>query len=189
MNHRILCKSGPRLTVVELAVDGGSGSMLLTFLLTYSNNNCGTWAYRACLCFLPFLFLSFCCDNSIVLDFCIEHACALVVVYTCFYFYCTLCTNNINDSSRYAHRLDYSEHMTCELQSRLQFLKRVGLTYKLGKHIQPDFRNVLTCLPRTIGSKTFTTRYANSLSTSSTRNVGKGWKKRCWKRKRAIVNA
>jgi len=28
----------------------------------------------------------------LALDFYIEHACALVVVYTCFYFYCTLCT-------------------------------------------------------------------------------------------------
>ena len=36
--------------------------------------------------FLAFLRLSFYCDNILALDFYIEHACALVVVYTCFYF-------------------------------------------------------------------------------------------------------
>ena len=46
---------------------------------------CGT--YRACLCFLAFLFLSFYCDNILSVELlCEHHAFALVVVYTCFYF-------------------------------------------------------------------------------------------------------
>jgi len=41
--------------------------------------------------FLSFSVLSFYYDNILALDFYIQDACALVVVYTCFYFYCTLC--------------------------------------------------------------------------------------------------
>ena len=62
----------------------------------------------------------FCFYLSIVitflaLDFHIEHACALVVVYTCFYFYCTLCTitynnnnNNNNNNSPYNNKILFS---------------------------------------------------------------------------------
>ena len=49
--------------------------------------------------FLRFSVLSFYCDNILALDFYIEHACALVVVYTCFYFYCTLCTITYNNNN------------------------------------------------------------------------------------------
>jgi len=53
--------------------------------------HCGT--YQACLCFLVFLFLSFYYNNIFSVG--LEHACALVVVYSSFYFllyFVSLCT-------------------------------------------------------------------------------------------------
>jgi len=43
--------------------------------------------------FLSFCFYLFIAITFLALNFYVEHhACVLVVVYTCFYFYCTLCT-------------------------------------------------------------------------------------------------
>ena len=59
--------------------------------------HCST--YRECLCFLLFYFYLSIAITFLALDFYIEHTRALVVVYTCFYFYCTLCTITYNNNN------------------------------------------------------------------------------------------